>query len=99
MLLTCIVVLCGSPAPHVIHFLLILLLQAHHDHYNHHQHDDKDHNCGHDCRHHTVLDRTLKLTSVPVVRPVVTYDTPAEGNVTLFTDRYMLAQWVRHWTL
>ncbi|KAF4088829.1 hypothetical protein AMELA_G00059210, partial [Ameiurus melas] len=91
-----------SPDVHV-GFLQVIQFSStsrltHRGHYSHHQHNDKDHNCGHDCRHHTVLFRTLKLTSVPIVRPIVTYDTPAEGNVTLFTNRYMIAQWVRHWT-
>lgn len=37
-------VLCGNATSHVIHFLLVLLLQTHHAHYCHHHHDGKDHN-------------------------------------------------------
>lgn len=75
-------VLCGNAATHVIHFLVILLLQTHHARHRHHHHDCEDHDRGHGRRHHTVLVRALKLTPLPVVPPVVTYGTPAEKRFT-----------------
>lgn len=90
MLLICIDVSCGSATTHAFHFLLIFLLQTHHAHYRHYQHDCKDHNRGHGCRHHAVLVRALVLTSVPVVPPVITYGTPTERNVTMFTGDYRI---------
>lgn len=82
ILLICMDVLCGNAATHVIHFLVILLLQTHHARHRHHHHDCKDHDRGHGRRHHTVLVRALKLTPLPVVPPVITYGTPTEKRFT-----------------